>query len=78
MLQPGQTAEVKMEVRAIDLASFNSQTSSWEVDGGGSHTFWFGASSDDIRDSLRYDVPPLQVKVGDVLKPQTMMRLLHR
>ncbi|MCQ2203197.1 MAG: glycoside hydrolase family 3 C-terminal domain-containing protein [Bacteroidales bacterium] len=48
ILQPGETCEVVMHLRASDLASFDEATHSWKVDSG-VYEFMSGASATDIR-----------------------------
>ncbi len=76
-LKPGEKETVKLLVKTIDLASFDEAASAWVV-GGGEYEFLVGASSQDIKATLKADVKGLEIKVHNVLKPQVQMNLLKR
>ena len=76
-LKPGETVNVVLTVNARDLASFDDATSSWVVDEG-EYKFLVGASSRDIKTTLKADVAASSAKVNDILKPQVELNLLKR
>ena len=76
-LKPGETVNVVLTVNARDLASFDDATSSWVVDAG-EYKFLVGASSRDIKTTLKADVAASSEKVNDILKPQVELNLLKR
>ena len=76
-LKPGETVNVVLTVNARDLASFDDATSSWVVDEG-EYKFLVGASSRDIKTTLKADVAASSEKVNDILKPQVELNLLKR
>lgn len=76
-LKPGETVNVTLTVNAADLASFDTATSSWTVTEG-QYKFLVGASSRDIKATLKADVAASSTKVNDILKPQVELKLLKR
>ena len=76
-LRPGEKDTVKLLVKTADLASFDEAASAWVVSGG-EYQFLVGASSQDIKATLKVDVKGQQTKVHNVLKPQVQMNLLKR
>lgn len=76
-LQPHETERVTMNVAAADLASFSESMSAWKVDAG-TYLFLLGASSRDIRATLKANANPMTIKVNNVLKPQVRLNLLKR
>ena len=76
-LKPGEKETVKLVVKTADLASFDEAASAWVVSGG-EYQFLIGASSQDIKATLKADVQPQETKVHNVLKPQVQMNLLKR
>ena len=76
-LKPGEKETVKLLVKTADLASFDEVASAWVVSGG-EYQFLVGASSQDIKATLKVDVKGQQTKVHNVLKPQVQMNLLKR
>ena len=76
-LKPGEKETVKLLVKTADLASFDEAASAWVVSGG-EYQFLVGASSQDIKATLKVDVKGQQTKVHNVLKPQVQMNLLKR
>ncbi len=76
-LKPGEKETVKLVVKTADLASFDEAASAWVVSGG-EYEFLVGASSQDIKATLKADVQPQETKVHNVLKPQVQMNLLKR
>ena len=76
-LKPGAKETVKLFVKTADLASFDEAASAWVVSGG-EYQFLVGASSQDIKATLKADVQGLETKVHNVLKPQVQMNLLKR
>ena len=76
-LQPGETVNVVLSVNARDLASYEEATSSWAI-AGGEYKFLVGASSRDIKATLKADVAASSEKTGDILKPRVELSLLKR
>ena len=76
-LKPGEKETVKLLVKTADLASFDEAASAWVVSGG-EYQFLVGASSQDIKATLKVDVKGQETKVHNVLKPQVQMNLLKR
>ena len=76
-LQPGETVNVVLSVNARDLASYEEATSSWAI-AGGEYKFLVGASSRDIKATLKADVAASSKKTGDILKPRVELSLLKR
>ena len=76
-LKPGETVNVVLNVNAGDLASYDEATSSWVV-AEGEYKFLVGASSRDIKATLKADVAASTEKAGDILKPQVELKLLKR
>ena len=76
-LQPGETVNVVLTVNTRDLASFDEAASSWVV-AEGEYQFLVGASSRDIKATLKADVAASAEKVGNLLKPQVELSLLKR
>ena len=76
-LKPGEKETVKLLVKTADLASFDEAASAWVVSGG-EYQFLVGASSQDIKATLKADVKGQETKVHNVLKPQVQMNLLKR
>ena len=62
-LKPGETSRVSMEVRLADLASYDTESSSWIVKAG-TYRFSTGASSRDIRSSLDVAVPAYSLRTS--------------
>ena len=76
-LKPGEKETVTLLVKTADLASFDEAASAWVVSGG-EYQFLVGASSQDIKATLKVDVKGQETKVHNVLKPQVQMNLLKR
>ena len=76
-LKPGESETVKLTVKAADLASFDTSSSSWVVSAA-EGKFLIGSSSEDIRATLTAKVKASSQKVSDVLRPQKGLNLLHR
>ena len=76
-LKPGEKETVKVMVKTADLASFDEAASAWVVSGG-EYQFLVGASSQDIKATLKAVVQGQETKVHNVLKPQVQMNLLKR
>ena len=77
VLQPGEEEMLELSVPIASLASFDAAASAWKVDGG-VYTFLWGSSSRDIRSTLQAEMPALTTPAGNLLRPQTGMRLLRR
>ncbi|HVZ96948.1 MAG TPA: glycoside hydrolase family 3 C-terminal domain-containing protein [Chitinophagaceae bacterium] len=71
LLQPGKSETIKFTLNAADLASFNTDRSSWIADAG-TYEVKVGAASDDIRQSKSFSLPKEIVveKVHKVMIPQ--------
>ncbi len=76
-LKPGEKETVRLFVKTADLASFDEAASAWVVSGG-EYQSLVGASSQDIKATVKADVKEQQTKVHNVLKPQVQMNLLKR
>ncbi len=76
-LKAGESETITMTVGATDLASFDEAASAWVV-AEGEYQFLVGASSQDIKATLKANVEGSQVKVNDVMEPQGAMNLLKR
>ena len=77
LLAPDETQTVVMTVKAADLASFDEAASAWVV-AAGEYQFLVGASSQDIKATLKATAKAQQTKVNNVMKPQGTMNLLKR
>jgi len=77
LLAPDETETVTMTVKAADLASFDEAASAWVV-AAGEYQFLVGASSQDIKATLKATAKAQQTKVNNVMKPQGTMNLLKR
>ena len=71
LLQPGQSQTISFTLRAADLASFDTQSSSWIAEAG-KYSVKVGSSSTKIRFSSTFNLPKELVveKVNKVLAPQ--------
>lgn len=67
VIGPGKSAKVTLTVKADDLASYNEETSSWEVEAG-TYTFKVGASSRDIRATSTAEVAAKATKAHKVFQ----------
>jgi len=67
LLEPGSSATLTLSVNAADLASYNENTSSWEVEAG-EYTFKVGASSRDIKSSSTASVKAQSEKMHKVFE----------
>ncbi len=76
-LKPGEKETVKLLMKTTDLASFDEAASAWVVSGG-EYQFLVGASSQDIKATLKADVKGQETKVHNMLKPEVQMNLLKR
>ncbi len=76
-LQPGESAEVVLNVNAADLASYDEASSSWVVDAG-NYAFLVGASSRDIKGKVEAEVAASTTKTSDVLRPLHPLHTLKR
>ena len=77
LLNPGQSETVKLEVPVSELAHFDEKSSSW-ITNPGEYDFQIGASSVDIRETLKVSVKESRRKVSDILKPETEFETLQR
>jgi beta-glucosidase len=76
-LAPGESETVTMTIKAADLASFDEAASAWVV-AAGEYQFLVGASSQDIKATLKATAKAQQTKVSSVLQPQVKLNLLKR
>ena len=76
-LKPGENETLTLSITADQLASFDETASAWVV-AEGEYQFLVAASAADVKATLTAPVKNQQVKVHDVLKPQTKMNLLKR
>ncbi|MDR3367439.1 MAG: glycoside hydrolase family 3 C-terminal domain-containing protein [Prevotellaceae bacterium] len=77
-LQPGESENIALKVSVADLASFDEAASAW-VAVAGEYKLLLGASSTDIKNTLRINVAQqLQTKVHNVLKPHTEIKILKK
>ena len=77
VLKAGESEKVTLTVNAADLASFDEATSAWVV-AEGEYQFLIGASSQDIKATLKAKAKAQQTKVNNVMKPEKQMNLLKR
>ena len=77
VLKAGESEKVTLTVNAADLASFDEAASAWVV-AEGEYQFLIGASSQDIKATLKAKAKAQQTKVNNALKPETQMNLLKR
>lgn len=77
VLKAGESEKVTLTVNAGDLASFDEAASAWVVAEGEYH-FLIGASSQDIKATLKAKAKAQQTKVNNVMKPEKQMNLLKR
>ena len=75
LLNPGESETVTMKVAAEDLAFFDEESSAWVVSPG-EYGFEIGASSQDIRATLKADVKASERKVNDLLRSQQSINIL--
>lgn len=68
-LQPDESEVVTLTVKSTELASFSELSSAWITDAG-QYKFCIGASSRDIRATLKARVDECQKEVSNILKPQ--------
>ena len=76
-LKAGESETLTLTVNAADLASFDEAASAWVV-AEGEYEFLIGASSQDIRATVKANAKASQTKVNDVMKPEVQMNLLKR
>ena len=76
-LKAGESETVKLTIKAADLASFDEAASAWVV-AEGEYQFLIGASSQDIKATLKANAKAQQTKVNDVMKPEKPITLLKR
>ena len=77
LLKPGESENLKLIVKAADLASFDETASAWVV-AKGDYEFLVAASAQDVKATLKASANAQQTKVADVLKPQVKINLLKR
>ena len=76
-LNPGESQTVTLNVAASDLASYNEEKNAWVVDAG-DYLFEVGASSRDIRGSVKANVAAAETPLHDVLQPEVKLNALRR
>ena len=76
-LKAGESETVKLTIKAADLASFDEAASAWVV-AEGEYQFLIGASSQDIKATLKANAKAQQTKVNNVMKPEKPITLLKR
>ena len=76
-LKAGESETIILTVNAADLASFDEAASAWVV-AAGEYQFLIGASSQDIKATLKAIAKAKQTKVNNVLKPSVKLNLLKR
>ena len=77
VLQPGETEIVTLTVPRRNLASFDEEEVAWVVTPG-QYQFLVGASSRDIKSTLKADVAGSKHKVNDVMKVKAPLNRLKR
>ena len=77
LLKPGEYETVTLKVPAEELAFFNEESSVWIVNPG-EYEFEIGASSQDIRASLKAEVKASEKKVNNLLRLQESINRLCR
>ena len=77
LLQPGETEVITLIIPRRNLASFNEEKVAWEV-APGEYEFLIGASSRDIKSSLKKDVAASTHKVNDIMNLNKPINRLHR
>ena len=77
LLQPGETEIVTLIVPRNSLASFNEEISAWETTPG-EYQFLVGASSRDIKSTMKADVAASKTKVNNVMNLTTPLKRLKR
>lgn len=77
LLQPGETETVTLIVPRNNLASYNEDIAAWEITPG-EYQFQVGASSRDIKSSLKADVAASTIKTNDVMNLTTPLKRLKR
>lgn len=77
LLKPGQSETLKMTIPVRDLASFDESHSQWIAEAG-RYAFLVGDNVEDIKESVRLDIPEYTEKVNNVLAPKTKLDLLHQ
>ncbi len=79
LLQPGQKQTLQFEIAAKDLASFDTESTSWVTDAG-TYVAKVGASSDKIIKTVSFTVPKEIVveKCNKVLVPQVQINELKK
>lgn len=77
-LNPGESQELKFTISAGDYASFDSRRSSWVVEPG-KYQVEIGASSEDIRQTLPFEVSKELIieKLSPLLQPEGEINELH-
>ena len=77
LLSPDESETLTLTVKAADLASFDEAASAWVV-AEGEYQFLVGASSQDIKATLKAKAKAQQTKVNSVIPLQAPLNLLKR
>jgi beta-glucosidase len=77
LLSPDESETLTLTVKAADLASFDEAASAWVV-AEGEYQFLVGASSQDIKATLKAKAKAQQTKVNSVMPLQAPLNLLKR
>ena len=77
LLSPDESETLTLTVKAADLASFDEAASAWVV-AEGEYQFLVGASSQDIKATLKGKAKAQQTKVNSVMPLQAPLNLLKR
>ena len=77
LLSPDESETLTLTVKAADLASFDEAASAWVVSEG-EYQFLVGASSQDIKATLKAKAKAQQTKVNSVMPLQAPLNLLKR
>ena len=76
-MSPDESETLTLTVKATDLASFDEAASAWVV-AEGEYQFLVGASSQDIKATLKAKAKAQQTKVNSVMPLQAPLNLLKR
>jgi beta-glucosidase len=76
-LKPGETVVVSLKLNATDLASYSEKESAWVVDEG-SYKFLIGASSRDIKATLKTNLSASSQKMHNILNLQKPINILEK
>ncbi len=79
LLQPGESQTLTFNIKALDLASYDTKTSSWLAEAG-NYALKIGASSADIKQTASFNLPKQMVVKKDtkLLTPQETINELKK